>query len=91
MISVVDMGAPRTAAGGPADTAGIRPGDVIMGVGGRRVKSIADFYRKVWARGAAGVEVPIDLVPANARTLEIHTVKVQSKDRYDWLKLNQGF
>ena len=33
----------RTAAGGPADTAGIRPGDVIMGVGGKRVKSIEDL------------------------------------------------
>jgi S1-C subfamily serine protease len=80
----------RTAAGGPADTAGIKPGDVIMGVGGKRVKSIADFYRKVWARGGAGVEVPLDLVPAGGETLKIHTVKVRSRDRYDWLKLNKG-
>lgn len=81
----------RTAAGGPADTAGIKPGDVILGVGGKRVKSIADFYRKVWARGGAGVEVPLDLVPAGARALKIQTVKVRSRDRYDWLKLNKGF
>ena len=81
----------RTAAGGPADTVGIKPGDVIMGVDGKRVKSIADFYRKVWARGSAGVEVPIDLVPANAETLKIRTVKVRSRDRSDWLKLNKGF
>ena len=81
----------RTAAGGPADTAGIKPGDVILGVGGKRVKSIADFYRKVWARGSAGVEVPIDLVPASARALKIRTLKVRSRDRYDWLKLNKGF
>ena len=81
----------RTAAGGPADTAGIKPGDVIMGVGGKRVKSIADFYRKVWARGAAGVDVPLDLVPAGARALKIRTIKVRSRDRYDWLKLNKGF
>ena len=81
----------RTAAGGPADTAGIKPGDVVIGVGGKRVKNIADFYRKVWARGSAGVEVPIDLVPADARTPKIRTVKVRSRDRYDWLKLNKGF
>ena len=81
----------RTAAGGPADTAGIRPGDVIMGVGGKRVKSIADFYRKIWARGSAGVEIPIDLVPANAESLKIKAIKVHSQDRYDWLKLNEGF
>ncbi|MCH7936513.1 MAG: serine protease [Proteobacteria bacterium] len=81
----------RTAAGGPADTAGIKPGDVVMGVGGKRVKSIADFYRKIWALGGAGVEVPLDLVPANARAPKIRTVKVRSQDRYDWLKLNKGF
>ena len=81
----------RTAAGGPADTAGIRPGDVIMGVGGKRVKSIADFYRKIWARGSAGVEIPIDLVPTNAESLKIKAIKVHSQDRYDWLKLNEGF
>lgn len=81
----------RTAAGGPADTAGIRPGDVIMGVGGKRVKSIADFYRKIWARGGPGAEIPVDLVPANAEALKIKTIKVRSRDRYDWLKLNQGF
>ena len=80
----------RTAAGGPAAMAGIKPGDVIMGVGGKRVKGTADFYRKIWARGDAGEEIPIDLVSATAETLEIQAITVRSRDRYDWLKLDKG-
>ncbi len=80
----------RVAPGGPAATAGIKPGDVIMGVGGKRVKGMADFYRKIWARGDAGEEIPIDLVSANADTPEIQTITVRSRDRYDWLKMNKG-
>ena len=77
----------RLAPGGPGEKAGLRPGDVIIGVGGRRIADAADFFRKVWSRGDAGVEVPIDLVPANATQLKVERVVVRSMDRYDWLKL----
>ena len=80
----------RVAAGGPADNAGIKPGDVIIGVGGKRVKGMADFYRKIWARGSAGAEIPIDMLPIGAASLDIRTVTVKSRDRLDWLKLNKG-
>ncbi len=80
----------RVAAGGPAATAGIKPGDVIIGIGGKRVKGIADFYRKIWARGDPGTDIPLDLVRAGGGTLDIQTIIVHSRDRYDWLKLNKG-
>ena len=80
----------RVAEGGPADNAGIKPGDVIIGVGGKRVKGMADFYRKIWARGSAGAEIPIDMLPIGAASLDIRTVTVKSRDRLDWLKLNKG-
>ena len=80
----------RVAADGPADVAGIKPGDIIMGVGGKRIKGIADFYRKIWARGEAGTEVPIDLLPLGGGEVEIVKVSVHSQDRYDWLKLKRG-
>ncbi len=76
----------RVAAGGPAADAGILPGDIVIGVGGRRVSSIADFYRKIRARGSAGAEIPIDLLPVREGGLDIKTVKVRSRDRLDWLK-----
>ena len=79
----------RLAAGGPAASAGILPGDVIMGVGGRRVSGIADFYRKIRAQGTAGADIPIDLVPVRDGKLEIKTIRVPSRDRHDWLKLDK--
>ncbi len=80
----------RVAAGGPAHDAGIKPGDIIMGVGGKRVKGMADFYRKIWARGSAGAEIPVDMLAISAASLDIRTVTVKSRDRLDWLKLNKG-
>ena len=80
----------RLAKGGPAEKAGIRAGDVIMGVGGRKVDGMADFLRKVWAMGQAGVEVPVDVLPLSKGEMQIQSVKVRSLDRHDWLKLSKG-
>jgi len=77
----------RIARGGPAETAGVKPGDIIIGVGGRRVASLADFYRKIWARGAAGVEVGVDILPIGSKDLAIENVSIRSLDRHNWLKL----
>src|SRR5207249_2691665 len=52
----------RVTAGGPGEKAGIRRGDIIVGVNGEAPKSLADFYRKLWALGAAGATVPLDLL-----------------------------
>lgn len=81
----------RVAKGGPAEKAGIKPGDIIMGVDGRRVASMADFLQKMWSLGDAGIEVPVDLLPMGGGELRITTVKVRSRDRYDWLKLSKGY
>ena len=63
---------------------------VIMGVGGRKVDGMADFLRKVWAMGRAGVEVPVDVLPLSKGEMQIQSVKVPSLDRHDWLKLSKG-
>jgi S1-C subfamily serine protease len=47
---------------GPAAAAGLRRGDIVAAVGEAPVGSLADFYRGMWARGAAGVEIPIEVV-----------------------------
>ena len=51
---------------------------------------MADFYRKIWARGSAGVDIPVDVLPSGAASLEIRKLTVKSRDRLDWLKLNKG-
>jgi S1-C subfamily serine protease len=63
--------------GGPADRAGVRPGDMVIEVAGRRVDALAQFLRTVWSLGAAGVEVPLLL----ARDGDLLTVRVASVDR----------
>ena len=73
--------------GGPAQKAGILRGDILVGVGGETSKGMADFYRKVWARGAAGTSVPLDLEKGNTT----RRFDVKSTNRLDSLKLKQTF
>jgi S1-C subfamily serine protease len=77
----------RVAPGGPADKAGVKRGDVIVGVKGEPPKNLADFYRKVWAQGDAGVSVPLEVLQDSA----VRRVEVKSINRLDHLKLKSSF
>lgn len=72
----------RVSPEGPAERAGVRAGDIILGVGGDAVHSQAEFYRKVWGRGPAGSEIPLRVLQDDA----VHEVKVQSIDRGDYFR-----
>lgn len=67
---------------GPAARAEIKTGDVMVAVKGERVSTLADFYRKIWALGGAGVEVPLTLY----REGVTFDVRVNSSDRAKLLK-----
>ena len=67
---------------GPAASAGIRRGDILASVRGAEVSDLADFYRKVWGLGEAGVEVPIEII-RDGRALGL---KLRSADRATLLK-----
>ncbi len=67
---------------GPAQIAGLRRGDILTNVRGNDITDLADFYRKVWNCGDAGVEVPIEVI-REGRTLG---VKIKSADRAGFLK-----
>ena len=65
----------RVSSDGPADQAGVDVGDIILAVGGEPVRTQAEFYRKVWARGAAGTDVPLRLLQgAEVRDVEVHSI-----------------
>jgi S1-C subfamily serine protease len=72
----------RLSPGGPATRAGVRVGDVVLGVGALRVQSLVEFFRAVWRLGAAGVDVPLTLARAGN---ELH-ITVKSADRNDFLR-----
>jgi S1-C subfamily serine protease len=44
---------------GPASRAELKAGDVILAVKGEKVTNQAEFYRKLWSLGPAGVDVPL--------------------------------
>jgi len=73
------------ARGGPAESAGVRLGDVVIEVAGEEVASLADLFRKVWRLGSAGVDVPLTVV----RDRELSRLRVHSADRSDFLKKPQ--
>jgi S1-C subfamily serine protease len=73
------------AAGSPAVQAGLRPGDVISEVRGKEIGGLADFYRKVWASGPAGAEIPMRVI-RNGREAWL---RVKSGDRNSFLKKPQ--
>jgi serine protease Do len=67
----------RVSPDGPADAAGLRKGDVILALGDQAITGQADFYRRLWARGDAGVEIPLSVLRAG----KIQSVTVVSRDR----------
>ena len=46
---------------GPAAQAELKTGDVVLAVKGEPVTTLLEFYRQLWALGAAGVDVPLTL------------------------------
>jgi S1-C subfamily serine protease len=46
---------------GPAAQAELKTGDVILAVKGEKVTTLLEFYRKLWALGTAGIDVPLTL------------------------------
>jgi S1-C subfamily serine protease len=70
---------------GPAARAEIKTGDIITAVKGEKISALGEFYRKVWALGQAGVEVPLTLY----RDGVTFDVTVNSSDRGKFLKAPQ--
>lgn len=65
----------------PAVAAGLKRGDMVTALADKPVKDLADFYRRVWAMGGPGVDVPLTVV-RNGRSFD---VEVRSANRYQFL------
>lgn len=77
----------RVSPDGPSDQAGIKVGDIILGVGSDGVRTQAEFYRKVWGRGAAGADIPLRVLQG----VEIKDLAVHSMDRVEYFRPNTTY
>jgi S1-C subfamily serine protease len=68
--------------GCPADDAGIQTGDRVLAVDGEPPESLADLFRRVWALGPAGTQVPLTV----GRNDQVFDVELQTVDRNALLK-----
>jgi S1-C subfamily serine protease len=67
---------------GPAKKADIRNGDIVLSVAGKEVRDLASFFRRIWAQGQAGVEVPMSIY----RDGETMDLRIKSSERNRFLK-----
>jgi S1-C subfamily serine protease len=67
----------------PAAQAGMRRGDVILGVGGQSIGGQGEFYQRLWASGPAGEDVVLHIL----RSKTVQQLKVRSVDRLAYLRV----
>jgi S1-C subfamily serine protease len=67
---------------GPAKQADLRTGDIVLSVAGKEVHDLAGFFRRIWAQGQAGVEVPMTIY-REGETLQL---RIKSGERNKFLK-----
>ena len=77
----------RVSPEGPAERAGLRAGDIILAVGNEAVRSQAEFYRKIWGRGAAGSDIPLRLLQG----IDVRDISVHSIDRVDYFRQKTSY
>lgn len=77
----------RVSPDGPAELAGVRPGDLILAVGGAEVSTLADFYGGIWGRGAAGVAVPLRVLQGS----RVKDLTVRSIDRSAYFRPSKTY
>ncbi|GAP38965.1 S1C family serine protease [Piscinibacter sakaiensis] len=70
---------------GPAEAAGLRPGDLIAAIDGRPVAGLEAFYKALWT-GAAERDVQLDIRRRGAE----ERITVRAMDRLDALRRPQG-
>ena len=67
--------------GGPAEQADLRVGDLIADINGVPVVELAAMFRRIWALGDAGIDVPMTVY----RDGDAVNIQVRSADRADFL------
>jgi serine protease Do len=71
---------------GPAQAAGLEPGDVVLAVNGTQVATLEAFYKKLWEPTQPDVEITLTVLQGAA----IRNIKLQAVDRMSTLLKPEG-
>jgi len=77
----------RVSPDGPAARAGLKSGDIVLAVGADEVTTLAEFYRKVWGRGAAGSNITLKVLQGAS----VKDVTVRSIDRVEYFRPSRTY
>jgi S1-C subfamily serine protease len=77
----------RVRGGSPAEKGGLKVGDIIVRIGGERVTGQVDFYRKLWAAGPAGTDIPLVVLQG----AQMKDVVISSIDRTKHLRARSTY
>lgn len=66
----------------PAEQAGLKRGDIILGLGGDSIGGQSEFYQSLWSSGGAGRDITLHIV----RDKVVKHLIVQTSDRLSYLR-----
>ncbi|MBL8376235.1 MAG: serine protease [Burkholderiales bacterium] len=67
---------------GPAALAGLAAGDVVVSIGGAKISTLEEFYRRLWSAGAPGTRIRLGV----QKGAEVRDVEVRSIDRLEYMR-----
>ncbi len=75
----------RVVKNGPGAASSLSEGDIIVGVDGKRVTSMIEFFRAAWSLGGPGTRVPLNVLRGTGDSMKIERIDIETinrKERY---------
>jgi serine protease Do len=76
----------RVSKDGPAQAAGLEPGDVVLAVDGVKVATVEAFYKQLWARAQPDAEITLTVLQG----AELKTINLKAIDRMSVMTKPEG-